>query len=418
MRAIVACCVVFVCVTGNASSADNLADVSVADLGARCNGSADDTSALQRALDARASRVVRLPPGRCRITGMLTLSTDGLRIIGAGAGVTSLVADFEHNAENPASVLVTPKDPKTGFISNSGFEGISLVQGERFRGGIGLEVVMANGFHWRDGEILGHGIGAEIVGGYNVFADDIHINTMPNSGEAGTRDVQLSAQRRADGSWFPPQGVHISNFNWSGDASAEYGLEVRAGDGVYLANGYIGEAKRCEMRVSADPLEKFVSTVNLTGVYLDGNFKSSCGAEIGKHAVDIKFSGATIANFADDCLEIADNSILAVTVSGGVLMRCKAAIAMRGGEGLVLNGASLFSTGPIRIGNHVRGPIAISGNAFVRPTGNDSPIVIEDDGDHSPLPAVVSVFGNAFARPGPPVRAEAPAPHLVVTPAP
>lgn len=377
----------------------------------RCDDRSDDTAAIQAALDAGASRVVQLPGGRCRITSMLTIRGHGTRLVGAGMGVTFLQVEFEHDARNPASVLFTASDPAQGFIAQAGLQGISI-QSRRAAPGIGLKVVMPNGFHWRDSQVLGHAVGVEIVGGYNVYADATHINAAPHRGGPGTRYLVLSGQRRADGSLFSPQGVHATNFNWSGDNHVEHGVEVRAADGVYLANGYIGEARECQLLVAASPEDKFVSTVNLTGVYLDGNFRSACGAALTGRAVDIKLTGANVANFTGPCLRLEGDEVLAVTVTGGVLMRCRTAIAAQGGAGLVVSGVTLFSTGPIRLGAALLGPVAITGNSFVRPSGNDAPIVVEADRGQAPLRAAVSIFGNAFGREGGPLRLEVPAPNL------
>ena len=79
-------------IRNNANAFDNPAgaviNVKEAPYNARGNGSADDTLAIQAALDAvpTTGGVVYLPPGQYSISSTLTISQDNTTLIGAGAG--------------------------------------------------------------------------------------------------------------------------------------------------------------------------------------------------------------------------------------------------------------------------------------------------------------------------------------------
>lgn len=65
--------------------------VSVKDFGAVWDNVADDTAAIQAAIDSTAGPIeVRLPPGTGKITGTIYLRRDGVRIVGAGCAVTNV----------------------------------------------------------------------------------------------------------------------------------------------------------------------------------------------------------------------------------------------------------------------------------------------------------------------------------------
>ena len=57
----------------------------VKDFGAKGDGTADDTTAFLKAIDASKGKVLSIPPGRYRITDFLTIRDSGTVLQGAGA---------------------------------------------------------------------------------------------------------------------------------------------------------------------------------------------------------------------------------------------------------------------------------------------------------------------------------------------
>lgn len=60
--------------------------INVMDLGAKCDGSTDDTTAFQRAITLTGNGTMYIPPGNCIITAALTVPSSGTETMGLRAG--------------------------------------------------------------------------------------------------------------------------------------------------------------------------------------------------------------------------------------------------------------------------------------------------------------------------------------------
>lgn len=107
---------------------ERAADVSVKDYGAVGDGTADDTAAIQKTIDANPGKVVALPEGRYRLSDVVTIRESGTVLQGAGPDKTVILAPVPLQEIHPLPVQY----PDTGgtayaysgaFISVAGSSG-------------------------------------------------------------------------------------------------------------------------------------------------------------------------------------------------------------------------------------------------------------------------------------------------------
>jgi hypothetical protein len=120
--------------------------------GAKCDGSTDDTAAIQRAIDVAAPNKVQLPTGTCKITDQLLISTERISIEGNGPVASVLL--FAPTAHNKAAIKVDL--PTANVISQTRLKSFSL--------------------HTADTTYLK--IGIDIVDGSQTIVEDISIGTQ------------------------------------------------------------------------------------------------------------------------------------------------------------------------------------------------------------------------------------------------
>ncbi|QNI33815.1 hypothetical protein H7849_07830 [Alloacidobacterium dinghuense] len=129
--------------------------------GAVGDGAADDTAALQKAIQyaldhpvgsgAKGSPVVYLPAGTYKVSKTLRIPAQ-LHLIGDGPETTSL------QITNPTANLITVYAGKCGdWTCNGSVEGVSLLGNGHSTTGTLLEIGAADGFHLRDVKMYNHG---------------------------------------------------------------------------------------------------------------------------------------------------------------------------------------------------------------------------------------------------------------------
>ncbi len=84
------------------------ATANVKAFGAVGDGEADDTAAIQKAIDASKGKVVRIPPGRYKITDFLTIRDSGTVLQGAGPEKSVFFFLFHSTRSNPIGALPQP----------------------------------------------------------------------------------------------------------------------------------------------------------------------------------------------------------------------------------------------------------------------------------------------------------------------
>ena len=105
--------------------------------GAKCDGTTDDTAAIQRAIDVSTPNHVRLPTATCKITDTLLISNHRTTLEGNGPDASWL--QFAPTADNKAAIKV---DLATAtIISLTRLKGFSLHTADTTRLKIGIDIV-------------------------------------------------------------------------------------------------------------------------------------------------------------------------------------------------------------------------------------------------------------------------------------
>lgn len=94
--------------------------VSVADFGAKGDGTTDDTSAFKQALAAGGGKVVRIPPGRFVLNDSLDIRQSGTVLRGAGPERTELLFAKPLETLRPKPANTDSKQPTTGWSWGGG----------------------------------------------------------------------------------------------------------------------------------------------------------------------------------------------------------------------------------------------------------------------------------------------------------
>jgi hypothetical protein len=109
---------------GEAPLPERPVNLRASDFGVVGDGVADDTAALQRALNAAGAgggKVLSLGPGRYRISDWLTIQASGVVLRGAGSGETVLVMDTPLNDIHPNWGSTTSGLPTSNYSWSGGY---------------------------------------------------------------------------------------------------------------------------------------------------------------------------------------------------------------------------------------------------------------------------------------------------------
>lgn len=254
--------------------------ISVKDFGAVGNGVADDTAAIQAAIDAAEANVslynggstVYIPTGSYLVTATLTVRTGQITICGEGLGSqitrnsdfgeTFNIADASPSSTKIALITIRDLYILSKFADTT--LSASQIVCEKASGMTISNVRIQDGFGVLD-----------LQGCDNVFIDNCFFASGQRySGlQSGSFIVKIGAY--SDGT--QSSSIYINNTQIhqdTGTAYIEYGLWVQGADGLYVTGSHIGFT---ETNIMFQPgsATTAIQNVMFSSCYIDGNVEAS-----------------------------------------------------------------------------------------------------------------------------------------------
>jgi hypothetical protein len=289
--------------------------VSVKDFGAVGGGVADDTAAIQAAIDANPSKNIFFPPGTYKVAGTITI-TSSSALVGAGAGVTSIsqmTGDVDTFLFKPTTAGST-----SAYLNNPRISGISVNHTSVAAAstlGAGIRFLQCNGYKLFDCTVSNAPEGITIQGGQ--FGSLKSFQIYASSGLTATADSALLYLRQAPygGSLYQPcYTVEIEDFRMSATLLRETCIYIRNVDGATFSNGYVAYGGTSLVKIKAERDSGYVSGVSFVNTYLDCVNTSST-----PYGISIPTDGFTSAAVYD--VRLGAGSIIGNGSQSGIITR-------------------------------------------------------------------------------------------------
>ena len=252
--------------------------VSVKDFGAVGDGAADDTTAIQAAINAAEAAgrgTIRFPAGLYRVTATLTVDSNNVYICGAGMWNTIIT-----RSTNYGDTLVFTGNSATGVrclncgVTDIGFDNSGLITSGahlRMTGVSNFEVnsvYAANGFY----NFLFEGALAGKVANTYLLGTNVY-------GGSGT-DRAYVLFRNSTGAYSHPScgDIFVDNFNWRANTANQlysYGLRIESADGLWFDSGHIGNSSLANISIDSATAE-ILNLVFFSSVMSDEGVDYSC----------------------------------------------------------------------------------------------------------------------------------------------
>jgi hypothetical protein len=246
--------------------------VSVKDFGAVGNGVADDTAAIQAAIDHAESLgrgAIYFPASIYRVSSTLTVQGDNITL--RGDGINSVIT--RNNASYGSTLVVSAADPTASTIFDVTIADIKFNSTVAMTAGAHLEIVEAAYFTLENLSIQNGFIGLHLRGLRASNINNIHIRSgqLYGSVQAGSRFCLIQDSPR-DIPFAENVEVLMSNFNFTTnglDAYIEHGLEIQEADGFWFDNGHIRGASVSNAFLNAASTPQLLGLL-FNNVWFDG----------------------------------------------------------------------------------------------------------------------------------------------------
>jgi hypothetical protein len=239
--------------------------VSVKDFGAVGDGVADDTAAIQAAIDSLSAQggAVYFPEGDYLTTNVLTIAKDRVSIIGEGY-CSRIVCS---NATSGAIIVKTP-NTYTFFFNLSNLQ-VQMSAASVTAGAAltldGVTRASVRNFYVDDGFI-----GIDIKGCSQLKVDNVHVIYEQDNGglTTGRRFLRIKETTHTGITSKHSGDVFVSNFNGrcGGTSFCEIGVLISSGDGIWFDNFHIGNCTSAHMLIIAN------SAIKCTGIIVRGGW--------------------------------------------------------------------------------------------------------------------------------------------------
>lgn len=300
---------------------------------AKGDGIADDTEALQKAIDENS--YVYLPPGVYRTTNELKVDSKICHIFGAGVGISIIFLD----SEDENGLVFDLNYQQGGGVQNLSIASKSLTSDVQHVGssGVGLYVKNANDNFFCDHfEVIRFGTSVKCRGCYQPRFTNFRFNWFSTAGIC-IEKYDGTSSSAGNGCLFSTG--KISNLGYADGETTPPGIDIQFGSGEFFRDIDI-QKTGLSIRVKP-PSNSYVryvwfdnvlaDTANADGILLDGG-----DAEVNS----IFFNCCWTSNHVNNGITIKGNNISNVQWRGGTLRGSKNnGVNYVGGKFIVFDGA-------------------------------------------------------------------------------
>ena len=303
--------------------------VSVKDFGAVGDGSADDTAAVQAAINANPGRAIFFPAGEYRITSTLTISDNLTWLVGEHAGRGWAVAGSGGsviicNAATDAVVFQNSNSP-AGSLHGCGIRDLSIFRTADVASGAGLKLVDTTYFIADNLDVEEFFTCVQMVNAQSTRFDQLTCYT----GNYFTYRAN-SALVKVSGYVASPTGDQVGWINsisqglLTSNRTSDYGIYIESTDDFRLSDTYVGYLRTAGLWMQYSGVSAPMYTVNVDQTYFDGvtvdDSQTIYGVRLANDgatqttagALDIKFTGCT---FAQHTVNVYGDEVHTATVA-------------------------------------------------------------------------------------------------------
>ena len=301
--------------------------VSVKDFGAVGNGIADDTVAINLAIDALNAGTMSglfFPAGSYVISSALnTITRSGISIYGDGPRQSKILQSTNSNTFTLSSTT-----PATTRLSDFTLENIGIVQSNSApTSGVALTLIRVDRSYFSNIDIRNVFSAISILGGADIHFSNMTITSAFTWSALAVGSTLLNITYDSYANEVPGE-LFFDNFNikgyssYNGPCYLNYCVVIHCGDGVFFTGGHLGFSYYAPIFITPLAVSgKNIQNIEFSNVYADGNgggYTSSSCVEISGSTVPIvsgiKFDGCTIKNFDGNGINIDDISAANIRV--------------------------------------------------------------------------------------------------------
>lgn len=282
---------------------------SVKDFGAVGNGIADDTTAIQRAINAAAvagGGQVHLPTGTYLVSATLQINYDYIGLVGAGTNATVIKRTGDYG-----NTITMAKAAAVGaYLTACRVEHLSIYSTIVPTNGAHIYAEYADYLILDDLNITDVYFGVQIKGCASVFMSRLFMKLSINN-PTSRRFIQIgntTAAYAGVGAALHSSNIYITNSHCcsqytigGANAGSDYGVQITGCDGLWIRDSYFGGCSAATILINnATAYPTFISGVSIVGCWLDAGqgidilIQGTASAEFGNFLIcDNTFGGGT-----------------------------------------------------------------------------------------------------------------------------
>lgn len=285
--------------------------VSVKDFGAVGNGVANDTAAIQAAINTNPGRTIYFPTGKYLITNTLNITQSNTFLEGENAGNWYLLSSSSgsviicNNAIN--AVHFSNATAPTDTLHGCGVRNLAISRTQNVASGAGLLLTDVSTFTFENVLITEFYNCLRMVGATNCRFNNLSLYTGTCfTGAANSSLLKIEEFNTAT----PENAGWINSFNqctFSSELKSDRCIDITGGDDIRFSNSYVSGAKFHAVLLEQIQDVPFY-TISFDQVYFDGIAMNGNGTNIGiffknpiNHPtfkpIDIRINNCTIAQY-------------------------------------------------------------------------------------------------------------------------